>query len=236
MSPAVQGYLIGAITEFLLKKDLESKGYELKRITEKWEGPKLLRHHGDFYIRKKGSNKWYVLESKGLKSNTEKWLKLDNLNSLKRFLKKWNKNSHLWKSDEEIDKWCEENFESDLGKLKVKVLMTHFVAGKSNHREINTSRNDEFDYIAVNLFLRTGKHEFVFARPTDLPPAKNHPNHLQQNYIIDVIVVGKKDEVIIKHPWHRELDEIWDENKEPVKEEEMQVNERGLRSWRELLR
>lgn len=236
LSPNAQGYLMGAISEFLLMQYLESKGYVLKRITEKWEGPKLLRHHGDFYIRKKDSKNWYVLESKGLKSNTEKWLKLNNKRSLRRFLKKWNETAQIWKSPGEIDEWSERNFEEDLGNLKVKVLMTHFVSGKSKHREINTSRNDEFDYIAVDSFLRTNKHEFIFAKPKDLPPSRNHPNHLQQNYTIDVIVDGKKNTVSIQNPWHWDLDEIWDESKTPINEKEMQVDERGLKSWRELLR
>ena len=114
--------------------------------------------------------------------------------------------------------------------------MTHFVSGKSKHREINTSRNDEFDYVAVDNFLRTGKHEFLFASPKDLPPSENHPNHLKQNYVIDVLVDGKKETVSTQHPWHWELDEIWNESKNPIKEQEMQVDTRGLKSWRELLR
>lgn len=236
LSPNAQGYLIGAISELLLMKHLESKGYVLKRITEKWQGPKLLRHHGDFYTRKRDSKNWYVLESKGLKSNTEKWLNLNKKKSLKRFLRRWNKIAQLWELPYEIDEWCEKNFEKDLGQLKVKVLMTHFVSGKSKHREINTSRNDEFDYVAVDIFLRTGKHEFIFANPKDLLPSKGHPKHLQQNYVIDVLVAGKKDTVLIEHPWHWNLDEILDESREPIKEQEMQVDERGLRSWRELLR
>jgi hypothetical protein len=235
-SPNAQGYLIGAISEFLLQKNLESKGFVLKRITEKWQGPKLLRHHGDFYIRRKDSNNWYVLESKGLKSNAEKWLNLNKKNSLKHFLKKWNHQVRLWASDEEIDEWCEKNFEKDLERLKVKVLMTHFVSGKSKQRRINTSRNDEFDYVAVDLFLRTGKHEFIFANPKELPPSESDPNHLQQNYVIDVLIRGKKEDVSINHPWHKELEEIWDEERAPIKEKEMQVDERELRSWREILR
>lgn len=235
-SPNAQGYLMGAISEFLLMKSLESREYILKRITEKWQGLKLLRHHGDFYIRRKDSNNWYVVESKGLKSNTEKWLQLNTKRRLKRFLKKWSESTEIWGSDEEIDEWCEKNFEEDLEKLKVKVLMTHFVAGKSKQRKINTSRNDEFDYVSVDLFLRTGKHEFIFANPKDLPPSQSDSNHLQQNYIIDILVEGKKENVSICHPWHRELHEIWDESKKPIREEDMQVDKRELRSWREILR
>ena len=72
LSPNAQGYVLGSITELLLKKELEEHGFELKRIKEKWEGKKHPNHHGDFYFRKPGSSNWFVLESKGVKSNSEK--------------------------------------------------------------------------------------------------------------------------------------------------------------------
>lgn len=84
MSPNAQGYVSGSITELLLKKKLEDEGYEVKRIREKWEGKKHPNHHGDFYFKLK--NHWFVLESKGVKSNSEKWHKLYNYNNLKNFL------------------------------------------------------------------------------------------------------------------------------------------------------
>lgn len=84
MSPNAQGYVSGSITELLLKQKLEDEGYEVKRIREKWEGKKHPNHHGDFYFR--NSENWFVLESKGVKSNSEKWHKLYNYNNLKKFL------------------------------------------------------------------------------------------------------------------------------------------------------
>ena len=86
MSPNAQGYVNGSITELLLKQHLESLDYEVKRIREKWEGRKHANHHGDFYFRKNGTNDWFVLESKGVKSNSEKWHKLYNYENLKKFL------------------------------------------------------------------------------------------------------------------------------------------------------
>lgn len=85
MSPNAQGYVSGSITELLLKQHLESLGFEVKRIREKWEGKKHPNHHGDFYFRKP-AKKWFVLESKGVKSNSEKWHKLYNIEKLKKFL------------------------------------------------------------------------------------------------------------------------------------------------------
>ncbi|MEW5985619.1 MAG: hypothetical protein AB1791_03200 [Chloroflexota bacterium] len=86
-SPNAQGYVGGSITELLLKKKLEEEyGLEVKRIREKWEGRKHPNHHGDFYFREPSTNLWYVMESKGVKSNSEKWHKLYNYDKLKRFL------------------------------------------------------------------------------------------------------------------------------------------------------
>ncbi len=86
-SPNAQGYVSGSITELLLKKKLEEEyGFEVRRIREKWEGKKHLNHHGDFYFCKPTDNLWFVMESKGVKSNSEKWHKLYNFDNLKRFL------------------------------------------------------------------------------------------------------------------------------------------------------
>jgi len=86
-SPNAQGYVAGSITELLLKQRLEREhGIEVQRILEKWEGKKHPSHHGDFYIRRPPSPNWNVLESKGGKSNSDKWHKLYNLNKLSKFL------------------------------------------------------------------------------------------------------------------------------------------------------
>lgn len=236
LSPGSQGYIMGAVSEYLLLNYLINKGFELKRITEKWKGPKPLRHHGDFYIRKNTSDKWYVLESKGLKSNAEKWMNLNDRRRLNSYLKGINRTYNLFDSNRDIDIWCENNYESDLSKLKIKILMTHFVAGKTKLRSIATCRNDEFDYISIDPYLRTGKHEFIFADPKALSPSRSNPNHLQQNYTIDILVDGIKDEVIIEPPWHTDINDIWDEARTPINKEEMNIDERGIKSWRELLR
>lgn len=87
LSPNAQGYVSGSITELLLKKTMEEEyGCEVRRIREKWEGRKHPQHHGDFYIRTPHAPHWYVLESKGVKSNSEKWHKLYNYDKLKSFL------------------------------------------------------------------------------------------------------------------------------------------------------
>jgi len=87
VNKSARGYIHGSVTELLLKKELEERyECEVYRIREKWEGKKHPNHHGDFYFRKKRHNLWFVIESKGVKSNSEKWHKLYNYDNLKRFL------------------------------------------------------------------------------------------------------------------------------------------------------
>ncbi len=107
LSPNAQGYISGSITELLLKKKLEQQGLIVKRIKEKWQGQKHHRHCGDFYIKHKES--WFVLESKGIKSNSEKWHKLYNYEKLKSFLFTYRDKIH-WidqseVAEQQIDQW-----------------------------------------------------------------------------------------------------------------------------------
>lgn len=113
ISPNAQGYVSGSITELLLKQHLENIGYEVNRIKEKWEGKKHSFHHGDFYFRKDEQSPWFVLESKGVKSNTEHWNKLYNYPRLKKILFDYNEIIHWIDKDKDIepqiDKWILEN-------------------------------------------------------------------------------------------------------------------------------
>lgn len=112
LSPNAQGYISGSISELLLKNHLESLGYTVKRIREKWEGKKHPNHHGDFYFSKNPA-RWFVLESKGIKSNSEKWHKLYNYENLKTFLFAYRSLIDWIEDDKEIepqiDKWIEHN-------------------------------------------------------------------------------------------------------------------------------
>jgi hypothetical protein len=104
ISKNARGYIHGSITELLLKKELEEKyGCEVYRIREKWEGKKHPNHHGDFYFRKNQASPWFVLESKGVKSNSEKWHKLYNYENLKKFLYAHSSKISWIVNDEEIE-------------------------------------------------------------------------------------------------------------------------------------
>lgn len=292
LSPNAQGYLSGAISELLLKQSLEHNGYEILRIREKWEGRKHPNHHGDFYIKKKSSDNWYVLESKGVKSNSEKWHKFYNYPSLRNFLID-HKDKISWldkdKSDEEkitqIDTWLVNNLpkfndeykgnlysydevkkyyasgsKRDTSKSKdiktlrestnediedsinerlayimehVKVLETHFVSGKSEvgERTQATPRRDEFNLIAIDLFLRTGYHNFVFANPKQLEPSSSDSNHLQQNYIIGFIFPKEEPtkRMFIDTVWYTDFEKAFQSlsPSDAIKESDMQIDYRA---------
>jgi hypothetical protein len=112
LSPNAQGYVSGSVTELLLKRYLESLGFVVERIREKWEGRKHPNHHGDFYVKDKNDS-WFVLESKGVKSNSEKWHKLYNYENLKTFLFT-HKDKINWINKSEgiepqVDQWIRKN-------------------------------------------------------------------------------------------------------------------------------
>lgn len=238
LSPVTRGNNLGAISELMIKKKLEGMNYEVKRIKEKWKGEKPLNHHGDFYIRKKRTKNWFVLESKGLKSNAEDWLyHLDNYSSLKRFLKKHIDKIKPYKKDEVtklIDKLFP-GFENDNSKYelddimkKIKVLVTHFVSQKSTKigREIATARKDEFHMVSVDLFLRTGKHEFIFADPKKLKTSKKHKKHLQQNYLLDILIKRKSVEIDV--PWSFDFNMVFRTLTKPIKKRDLKIDERSI--------
>lgn len=121
LSPNAQGYVSGSITELLLKRHLESLGFAIERIKEKWEGRKHPNHYGDFYLKDVNGN-WFVLESKGVKSNAEKWHKLYNYEKLKSFLflhkDKINWINEREETEKQIDQWIEENLPKFLDEYK----------------------------------------------------------------------------------------------------------------------
>ena len=278
LSPNARGYISGAISEFLLRNFMISLGYEIMRIKEKWEGDKHPSHHGDFYVRKNGTKDWFVLESKGVKSNSEKWHKLFNKDNLVSFLTK-NMKKTPFKSENDIIRFISENlklFEKEYGRnfytlndvrkykeasrttqkgndMKllrglspselekalnkrlayvmqfIRVVETHLVSGgsKKSARTQATPRSDEFHVLSLDLYLRTGKHQFIFTNPKNLSPSDSDKNHLQQNYIVDVLVKGLKEESRPAAPWTNNFDEVFATLKNSVKEKDMQVDERN---------
>ena len=66
----------------------------------------------------------------------------------------------------------------------------------------------EFNILCVDLFLKTGKHEFVFVNATQLNHQAKSPNHLQQNYTIDILTKkdGFKRHKLLE-PWYNNIED-----------------------------
>ena len=289
LSPNAQGYVSGSISELLLKQQLESLGYTVERIKEKWEGQKHENHHGDFYFRGADSSLWYVLESKGVKSNAEKWHKLYNPDSLVKFMfhhsdkicwidmsqeietqiKGWiNTNLPKFKEEyasplyeyEEVKSYMQNQpgketpksraiaqlkdcTRADISRLieqrleylmtKLRVLETHFVAGKSgsNKRTQATPRKDEFNLVAVDIFLRYYEHKFLFANSGQLEASSADSEHLQQNYVMGFVFLDAGEEQLsLSDDWLDSFPEacgtLAEEN--AVDMDDMQIDERNV--------
>lgn len=291
MSPGAEGYILGSIGELLFKEYMESLGYEALRIKEKPDGgynAKSADARGDFYIRKKDSteDKWFVVECKGVKSNSEKrsgllkqsscinllrkhtvdrkkhvlsiyksgkkayensqekWEKI-NKGSFPKF--KWSRSNPgagipnltgLWKSKEDIEEWVnsfsEDSFSEDAYwdlTAPIRLLQTHMPSTRIDPVTKIKSTGPlvtEFNILGVDLFLKTGKHEFVFANANDLNPQGKSPHHLQQNYTIDILT--SKDNYNrhpLLRPWYDDVEKCIKETKpKPRKLDKSQLDER----------
>ena len=271
-SPGSRGAVLGAISETILKEELETNGYEVLRIKEKPSGgndAKNKEARGDFYVREKKSkdNKWIVVESKGLKSNSEfrggkfesprqviSYLRsrafperdsktktyLKGLNTYNKIKRAWSEKNPgrkfpgfnweedtagpdssnldgLWRTEEEMANYFRElpnlSFSEDAyrdGKGALAVLETH----KPSKREGTQTGIiqaaplvTDFGILAVDLFFRTNKHEFAFANPATLSHSPNSPEHLYQNYTIDILIPGLKSAPKLVHPWYGSFQE-----------------------------
>lgn len=125
--------------------------------------------------------------------------------------------SGIWASPVELKKWVfsldpslfsEESYRDLSGPIRV--LETHKpsarvapITGLNNAAPLVS----DFNILSVDLYLRTGKHEFVFANSEQLSHSPSSPEHLYQNYTIDILVKGLKDKQIISHPWFSDIQE-----------------------------
>lgn len=123
----------------------------------------------------------------------------------------------LWSSKDEISDWLksfkEENFSEnaywDLT-APIRLLQTHM---PSTRIDVETKIKStgplvsEFNILCVDLFLKTGIHELVFVNSVDLNHQAKSPNHLQQNYTIDILTAkeGYQRHKLLK-PWYDDLD------------------------------
>lgn len=130
----------------------------------------------------------------------------------------------LWKNKDEIEKWLNTFAEKDFTEnaywdltAPIRVLQTHMPSTRDDSETKIKSTGplvSEFNILCVDLFLKTGKHEFVFANSEQLNHQGKSPNHLQQNYTIDILTA--KDDFqrhkLLK-PWYDDLEKCIEETK-----------------------
>jgi len=145
--------------------------------------------------------------------------------------------SGLWKSKKEIKEWLDtfnpEDFSEDAYwdlKAPIRLLQTHMPSKRTDKLGITKTGPlvSEFNILCLDLFLRTGKHEFVFANSENLNHQAKAPNHLQQNYTIDILTAKdnfKRHKLL--RPWYDDLDTcIKKSNPKPRKMDESQLDRR----------
>jgi len=123
----------------------------------------------------------------------------------------------LWASKSEIDEWLN-SFDDDLFsenaywdlKAPIRLIQTHMPSIRIDKIGIKSTGPlvSEFNILCLDLFLRTGKHEFVFVNSNELNHQAKSPNHLQQNYTIAILT---QKENFQRHqllkPWYNDLEE-----------------------------
>ena len=228
-SPNARGYIIGSISELLLRNALLEQGLKVLRIKEKWEGPKI--HHGDFYISKDEKD-WYVIESKGLKSNSEKWARSGDVNFFSKLSqKKTDSPDKVWFDALPDDQKMTLRKEKD--QSSIRLCQTHMPSGKSTNENKHGGRTqasprfDEFHLLAVDMYTKTGKHDFVYAVSNELSRSKKDSNHLLQNYFITLVMPSTLTPLMpLAKPWTPDLASLIPRLKNPINTKDMQVDER----------
>lgn len=228
-SPNARGYIIGSISELLLRNALLNQGFKVLRIKEKWEGPKI--HHGDFYISKDNKD-WFVIESKGLKSNSEKWARSGDVNFYKKLLdKKSMTPDKIW-----FDALPDEQkliLRNEKEQSSIRLCQTHMPSGKKTNENREDGRTqasprfDEFHLLAVDMYTKTGIHDFVFAVSDELARSKKDNNHLLQNYFITLVMPSTLSPLLpLASPWTSDLSSLFPRLKKPINIDQMQVDQR----------
>ena len=128
----------------------------------------------------------------------------------------------IWSSKDEIKEWLETFNENDFNETAywdltapIRLLQTHMPSTRIDAETKIKSTGplvSEFNILCVDLFLKTGKHEFVFVNSEQLNHQGKSPNHLQQNYTIDILIA--KDDFqrhkLLK-PWYDDLQKCIEE-------------------------
>ena len=145
--------------------------------------------------------------------------------------------SGLWKSAADIKKWLDtfpdSSFSEDAYwnlKSPIRLIQTHMPSTRTDKLGIKSTGPlvSEFNILCLDLFLRTGKHEFVFVNSQDLNHQAKSPNHLQQNYTIDILTAKdnfKRHKLLA--PWYDDITKCIKETRpKPRKLDKSQLDNR----------
>ncbi len=121
----------------------------------------------------------------------------------------------LWRTKQEIEDWVNQFPDSLFTKeaywnkiAPVRLIQTHMPSTRTDSIGIKSTGPlvTEFNILCLDLFLRTGKHDLIFVNSQNLNHQAQAPNHLQQNYTIDLLV--EKDGYKLhdlQKPWYNDL-------------------------------
>lgn len=183
-------------------KGVKSNAEKRINLTKKKSCLNLLIKHS--FDRKKHLNSIYHSGKKSYIKAKERW-ESENSGEFPSF--KWDKQNPgsgipdlngIWNSKNEIKDWLDSFYPSSFTEDAywdltgpIRLLQTHMPSKRTDPKTKLKSTGplvSEFTILCVDLFLKTGKHEFVFANSKKLNPQAESPNHLQQNYTIDILV------------------------------------------------
>lgn len=131
--------------------------------------------------------------------------------------------SEIFTTYQEIENWVNKFDGTDFSedaywdlKAPIRQIQTHMPSTRIDELGLKSTGPlvTEFNILCLDLFLRTGKHEFVFANSQQLNAQAKSPNHLQQNYTIDILVEkdGFKRHKLL-YPWYDDLEKCINETK-----------------------
>ena len=202
-------------------KSVKSNAEKRAGLTDPAKCLSLLEKHS--VKRKAHIGSIYVNGSEKYSKAKESWLKEHKGKRFPAF--KWSKTNPgggipdltgLWKSKDEIKNWLDKFDINDFSeeaywnlKAPIRLIQTHMPSSRTDKLGIKSTGPlvSEFNILCLDLFLRTGKHEFVFVNSQDLNHQAKAPNHLQQNYTIDILTAKDKfKRHKLLDPWYDDLD------------------------------
>lgn len=145
--------------------------------------------------------------------------------------------SGVFKTEQEIKDWVDRYTDDDFTKeafwnlrAPIRLIQTHMPSTRVDALGIESTGPlvTEFNILCLDLFIRTGAHDLVFVNSQDLNPQASSPNHLQQNYTVDILVEkdGFERHALLK-PWYDDLEKCISETKpNPRKIDRSQIDNR----------